>query len=89
MFNPIIRNEAMGRARNIAQKCVIDQTELNSGLDQMYVFTENEFRQFVHFHALEQRIICGHGARLAITHPLSEAVLAGDIIEAAESPEIF
>lgn len=77
----------MGRAANIAHKAMFDEKGLN--IEPHYVFTESEFRQFVQCYAAEQRAICARAAREAVAHPLAEAVLAGDVVQAAETPEVF
>lgn len=77
----------VGRASHIADKAYFETKGM--GIESHYVFTESEFRQFCQCLTAEQRLICSRVAREAISHPLAEAQLAGDIIEAAETPEIF
>ena len=77
----------MGRAANIAQKAMFDDKALN--IEPHYIFTESEFRQFVQCVTAEQRAICSQAARDAVAHPFSEAVFAGDVVQACETPEIF
>ena len=77
----------MGRAANIARRAFFSTKGM--GIEPHVVFTESEFKQFVQYLTAEQRIICAQAARDAIAHPLAEAQIAGEVIEACEAPQIF
>lgn len=77
----------MGRASHIARKAFFETKDLK--IEPHYIFTESEFRRFVEYLTAEQKAICSQVAQDAIAHPLAEAQLAGDVIEASESAEVF
>ena len=82
-MNDLTKKTILGKAYAIAQKARFEAKPAEA----MFIFTETELRQYVRYLLAEQKILCAQRAHDAIAHPLSEAQLAGNVIEAAPDVE--